>query len=75
VLRVPAGKELVTTAGADAGRFTVTLYTVASDWALLSVTLTVKVLVPSLAAVPEITPVLAASVRPAGSVPVLTAQE
>ena len=42
---------------------------------LASVTRTVKELVPTLVGVPEITPVLAASVNPAGRLPAVIVQE
>jgi hypothetical protein len=60
------GREVVVTEG---GGVTVKL----RDWVvvtdLVSITCTVKVLVPVTLGVPEITPVLAAIVRPAGRVP------
>ena len=44
-------------------------------WELASVNRMVKLLVPEPVGVPEITPVAAASVNPAGRVPALTVQE
>jgi len=63
---VPVGKEFVVTTKAAA---TVTLRVFVEVAELESVTRTVKLLVPVLVGVPEITPVLAASVSPAGRVP------
>ncbi len=54
---------------------TVILSAVVAVWELASLTRTVKMLVPVPVGVPEITPVLVASVNPAGSVPALIDQE
>ena len=51
------------------GALTVMLSALVAVWELASVTRTVKLLVPALVDVPEITPVLAARLSPAGRLP------
>jgi hypothetical protein len=63
---VPFGNEVVVTLG---GAITVKLSDFDPVRELASVTCTVKLLVPVPVGVPEITPVPAASVSPAGKVP------
>ena len=63
---MPPDNEVVVTVS---GATIVMLRALVPDRELASVTCTVKLLVPVPVGVPEITPVLAASDRPAGSVP------
>ena len=69
---VPFGKEVVVTVS---GATTLMLSGLVAVSELASVTWTVKLLVPVPVGVPEITPVLEASVNPAGRMPVETDQE
>jgi hypothetical protein len=68
-LCVPPGKELVVIEGDEGAAPTVMLsdFVAVSKWA--SVTFTVKVLEPVPVGVPEINPVVGASVSPAGKLP------
>jgi hypothetical protein len=74
VFCVPPSKEAVVIEGDEGAALTMMVSDLVAVSALASVTLTVKVLVPVPAGVPEITPVVEASANPAGKVPEVTDQ-
>jgi hypothetical protein len=71
---VAVGSDVVVTEGDCAAAPTVTLNTFVPVLFAASVTCTVNDTVPAVAGVPEIAPVDAAKLNPAGSVPAITLQ-
>src|SRR4029077_10471185 len=74
VLAVPPGNDVVVTVGGCAAAATATLKAFVPVLFAASVTCTVNDAVPAVVGVPEITPVDATRLNPAGSVPALTLQ-
>jgi hypothetical protein len=72
VFCVPFGKEVVVTVGGVVPTVMLSAFVAVAE--LASVTCTVKLLVPVPVGVPEITPVLEASISPAGKVPTVIDQ-
>ena len=74
---MPLGNEVVVMEGGvvEGAGLTARLSALVAACELASVTRTVKLLVPDPVGVPEIAPVLGASVNPAGKVPVMVDQE
>ena len=71
---VPLGKDVVVTVGGCAAAATAMLNALVPVLFAASVTCTVNDAVPAVVGVPEITPVAATKLNPAGSVPALTLQ-